>query len=428
MSFPRRIHMVGVGGIGMSALAQLLAARGVAVSGSDRSESPTMDLLRQKGIEVTIGHGALPEGIEMLIYSDAVWPDAQERREAAEKNIPQISYFEALGSVSKDMYTIAIAGTHGKTTTTGMVASILKAAGENPTAVVGSIVRDFGSNFLPGCDDLLVAEACEYRDHLLEIDANILVITNIELDHTDFFPSLAAVQDTFRAAAERVPKDGVIITNPADPNIAAILSHASASIIDYTKETVPQLSLIGAFNAMNARAAKAAAKAYKSDVPDAVVDAALAGYKGAWRRFEFKGELESGALIYDDYGHHPTEVAKTIEAAREKFPDRNIILAFHPHLFSRTRDFMDEFAKVLATADEVILAPIFPAREKPIEGITSDVLAGKIRAFGTPAEALPSLHDIYLYFAESAKLDASTLLITMGAGDIYKVGEELTDE
>ena len=209
----------------------------------------------------------------------------------------------------------------------------------------------------------------------------------------------------------------------------------SAPIVDYTKETVPKLSLIGEFNAMNARAAKAAARAYNSGLPAVsaaepssdVIDAALVQYKGAWRRFEFKGELGNGALVYDDYGHHPTEVDNTIAAARERFPGREIVVAFHPHLFSRTRDFMDEFARVLATADAVVLAPIFPAREKPIDGITSAALADKIHTLGTSAESFEDLRDVYLYFAESGKLNSNSLLITMGAGDIYKVAEELID-
>ncbi|MBI5456446.1 UDP-N-acetylmuramate--L-alanine ligase [Candidatus Kaiserbacteria bacterium] len=429
MDIPEKIYMVGIGGIGMSALAQLLQHRGKKVSGSDREESPTTMMLEKKGIRVALGHGGeIPEGTELVVYSDAVNADNPERVRAREMGLKQISYFEMLGLVSKRGLTIAVAGTHGKTTTTGMLTSILHAAGKNPTAVVGSIVKDFGSNFLPGSDELFVIEACEYRDHLLELKPEILVITNIELDHTDFFPSLAALQNTFRAAAERVPASGTIVTNPSHPNISPVLSHVRANVVDYTQEAVGHLQLIGEFNRENARAALAAALAAFPDLSQEAAVHTLSEFKGSWRRFEYKGETQSGALVYDDYAHHPTAVAKTIEAARQKYPDKRIIVAFHPHLYSRTRDLIDDFAKALSTADEVVLAPIYAAREQPIEGVTSEALAEKISTLGTSARALPSLHDVYLYFATSYKLQAtSSLIITMGAGDIYKIAEQMTD-
>ncbi len=431
--------MVGIGGIGMSALAQLLQHQGKSVSGSDREESPTTAMLAEKGIHVCIGHDEcnIPSDTELLVYSDAVNADNRERVRAREMGIKQISYFEMLGIVSKSGMTIAVAGTHGKTTTTGMLAMILKAAGKNPTAIVGSIVRNWGSNFLASDksdlsvykSDLYVIEACEYRDHLLELKPEILVITNIELDHTDFFPSLSALQNTFRAAAERVPQSGTIVTNPNSPNIIPILSHVRARIVDYTdvgSYDLPTLKVIGEFNRENARAAAAAARAAFPDIEQGSIARTLAGFKGSWRRFEYKGETANGALVYDDYAHHPTAVAKTIEAAREKFPDKKIVVAFHPHLFSRTRDLMDDFAKALATADEIVLAPVYAAREQPISGVSSDILAQKISALGTPAHSLPSLHEIYLHFTRPDTLVANTLFITMGAGDIYKVAEQIT--
>ncbi|MBI5470577.1 UDP-N-acetylmuramate--L-alanine ligase [Candidatus Kaiserbacteria bacterium] len=438
MELPEKIYMVGIGGIGMSALAQLLVSKGKDVSGSDRSESPTTELLAKKGIKVTFGHGNIPDGTELLIYSDAVWGDNPERKEAKEKGIPQISYFEALGEVSKGMRTIAVAGTHGKTTTTGMLTKILVDAGAKPTAIIGSIVKDFKSNFVAGNSDLFIVEACEYKDHLLKLSPEILVITNVEYDHTDFFPSLKEVQETFRKAAEAVSANGYIVCNPSDANLLPVLSakggsasggkNIKAKIVDYTQKAVGNLQLAGEFNRENARAALAAALAIMPDLsPEAAVKS-LSQFQGSWRRFEFKGETSGGALVYDDYAHHPTAVKKTIEMAHEKFPGKKIIVAFHPHLFSRTRDLMDGFAESLATADEVILAPIFAAREEPIEGVTSDVLAGKISFLGTPVKAFASLHEIYLHLTRSSKLEASTLLITMGAGDIYKVAEQITEE
>jgi len=427
-----RVYFVGIGGIGMSALAQFFQYQGKIVSGSDREGTPTTKLLAERDMQVWIGEDGchIPADTELLVYSDAVPVNNAERVRAREMKIPQTSYFEALGEVSKAMRTIAVAGTHGKTTTTAMLAKILQDCEKEPTAIVGSIVQDFGSNFLPGRNDLLVVEACEYREHLLELSPEILVITNVELDHTDFFPSLSALQSTFSAAVERVPKHGVIVANPSDPVVAAVLGGAHAPIIDYTSATVPELQLLGEFNAMNARAAKTAARAAFPHLQESYTDKALLDFKGAWRRFEYKGETSQGALVFDDYAHHPTAVEKTLDAAREKFPDKKILVAFHPHLYSRTRDFMEAFAHSLAKADEVVLAPIYAAREEPLEGITSEKLAEKVNALGTPARAYSSLAEVRdSLLTRSSKLEArSCLIITMGAGDIYKVAEQITEE
>lgn len=418
--------MTGIGGIGMSALAQMLARQGKEVAGSDRDESPTTELLSSKGIRVDIGQRAenIPEGTGLLIYSDAVPESNVERMRAKELGIAELSYFEALGEISKGMRTIAVSGTHGKTTTTGMLAKILQAAGKNPTAIVGSIVRDFGSNFLAGSDDLLIVEACEYRDHVLKLSPQLLVITNIELDHTDYFPTLEALQETFRTAAHSLPSEGAIIASPGSVNIAAVLAGAQARVFDYYDISVPALPLIGEFNAENARAAKLAAKVAFPDIDEALMDEALRDFKGSWRRFEYKGETPSGALVYDDYAHHPTAIAKTLEAVRAKFPDKTIVVAFHPHLYSRTRSFLKEFAAALAKADRSIIAPIYAAREEPDPSVSNQVLAEEIHRFSGKSLALDSFDEIR---DELLTLDASHLIITMGAGDIYKVAEQIAD-
>lgn len=426
MKIPRALFLVGIGGIGMSGLAQLLHARGHAVSGSDREESPATLLLGTKGIGVSIGHDQclIPADTGLLIYSDAVPSTNAERVRAKEMQIPEMSYFEALGEVSKSARTIAVSGTHGKTTTTGMLAKVLRDCEKEPTAIIGSIVRDFASNFLKGKDNLLVVEACEYRDHLLKIHPEILVITNIELDHTDYFPTLEALQDTFRKAVENVPSHGVIVTNPSDPVIAAVLGTSKAPILDYTTQSVPQLSQIGEFNRENARAAKCAARAAFPHLQEEYIDKALMGFQGSWRRFEYRGETPSGALVYDDYAHHPTAITKTVEAAREQFPDKKIILAFHPHTYSRTRSFLQDFARALATADEAFIAPIYAAREEADPAVTSEVLADVSRRLGGNTMALESfdvIRDKLLTY------DDRHLIITMGAGDIYKVAEQIAD-
>lgn len=423
----KNVYMVGIGGIGMSALAQLLVSRGVSVSGTDREESPVTEMLAKQGISIMIGHDTcnIPADTELLIYSDAVSSANVERVRAKEMSIPEKSYFEALGDISKDTTTIAVSGTHGKTTTTGMLAKILRDCDKEPTAIIGSIVRDFESNFLRGKEELLIVEACEYRDHVLKLHPNILVITNIELDHTDYFPNLEALQDTFRKAVANVPKDGAIVANPYDPVVAGVLGDARAPIIDYTTQTVPELSLIGEFNRDNARAAKAAARAAFPHLQEEYTDRALIDFKGSWRRFEYRGETPQGALVYDDYAHHPTAVQKTIEAARERYPDKKVVVAFHPHTYSRTRSFIQEFARALARADESIIAPIYAAREQADPAVTNEVLADVARRHGGNAIALESFDAIRNKLLE---YDDRHLIITMGAGDIYKVAEQIAAE
>jgi UDP-N-acetylmuramate--alanine ligase len=436
MALPQKIYMVGIGGIGMSALAQLLQTQGRKIRGSDRSESPTTDLLERHGISVEIGDpsgeldGNILDGTELLIYSDAVFPDHPVRREATEKLIPELSYFQALGDISKTMRTVAVAGTHGKTTTTGMLAKILEDAGVSPTAIVGSIVRDFESNFLApsaeaseGQARLFVVEACEYKNHLLELDPEILVITNIELDHTDFFPDIDAVIETFRKAAHKVPKHGVIIADPSSPHVAQVLAGAQARIVDYTQMAIGSLKLPGEFNRMNGRAALAAAKAAFPSLSLEAGVHSLSQFQGSWRRFEYKGETKGGATVYDDYAHHPTAVDKTILAAKEMFPGKRIVVAFHPHLYSRTKSFLDEFAGALSTADFTIVAPIFAAREKEDPTVSHRLLAQRVREMKGEAAAADTFDEIRDILEKEGP---NTIIITMGAGDIYKVAEQIT--
>ncbi|MBM3272671.1 hypothetical protein FJY94_05390 [Candidatus Kaiserbacteria bacterium] len=427
----KHVHMVGIGGIGMSALAQLYVSRGITVTGSDREASPVTALLDGQGIPVSIGHdGAIPDGTDLLVYSDAVPSEDQTRAQARQMNIPERSYFQALGEISREMATIAVAGTHGKTTTTGMLAVILEKAGKDPTAIVGSIVRDFpsragGSNFRAGSHNLLVVEACEYRDHVLQFSPRILVLTNIELDHTDYFADLAALQKTFHEAAMKIPVDGAIITDPAHPHIAPVLSGVVARVVDYTLESVPDIAQIGEFNRQNARAAKAAAKAAYPDIPDETIDEALSLFRGSWRRFEYKGETAKGALVYDDYAHHPTAIRATVEAAKEQFPGKRIVVAFHPHLYSRTKSLLPEFADALALADESVIAPIYAAREATDPAISHEVLAEEVRKRGGKSLALDSFDEIRGHLNGYGD---DTLIILMGAGDIYRLASQIVDE
>ncbi len=433
----KKAYFIGIGGIGMSALAQYFKDQGVEVTGSDREASPVTELLESKSITVVLEQKSenVPIDADVAIYSDAVPSDNPERTRATELGIPQKSYFEMLGEVSKGKKTVAVAGTHGKTTTTGMLAKILKDAGESPTAIIGSLVKDFESNYLRGDSDLFVVEACEYRDHLLELTPQILVINNLEWDHTDWFPSLQALQATFRKAIERVPTEGTIVTDVNNPNIAPLLAGAKAKVIDYTKEPSYKLQLPGEFNQMNARAAAAAARAVLSSVQhqvlnnlDEVIRTSLADFQGTWRRFEYKGKTAHGADVYDDYAHHPTAVRETLRALRAKTQGlpaskaRKIFVAFHPHLYSRTRDLLNDFATAFTDADEVLIAPIYAAREVDDGTISSAMLAELITKNGTHARAA-TFQEIEKVLATEPGADDTIML--MGAGDIYKVADRL---
>lgn len=420
----KKLHFVGIGGIGMSGLAQLCADQGAVVSGCDREASPTTELLEKNGVAVSIGHAAEHVSAEtnLLVYSDAVPEDNPERARARELGVEQLSYFGLLGKVSEGKKTVAVAGTHGKTTTTGMLTKILIDTAARPTAIVGSIVKDFQSNYVKGSGDLFVVEACEYKDHVLELSPEVLVITNLEWDHTDYFPSLEALQETFKKVVQRVPAGGTIITDPSGPNIAPVLTAATCKVIDYTQEGIYGLQLPGAFNQMNARAAAAAARVVLPDITDDAILTSLAGFQGTWRRFEYKGKTVNGAEVYDDYAHHPTAVRETLHALREKMGDAGEIwVAFHPHLYSRTRDLLDDFATAFVDANKVFIAPIYAAREVDDGSVSSGSLAERIRARGIDAQTLD--------FAGIEKAlraaPLGTTIMTMGAGDIYKVADKL---
>lgn len=424
-------YMVGIGGIGMSALAQLLTARGDRVTGSDRAESPVTELLEQKGVTVIIGQKAenVPQEVTMLIYSDAVPFEQSERMAARERGIPESSYFQMLGQVSEGFRTVAIAGTHGKTTTTGMLAAILRDAGASPTAVIGSLVRDFGSNYIEGESNLFVVEACEYQRHFLNLNPDVLIITNIEFDHTDYFKDLEDVQDAFRTIMKKVPASGFIIADTEAPNVQPLLEGLEATIIPYAEEPAYGLRLLGEFNRNNARAASAAARIIDPALTDEKIAHSLGEFHGTWRRFEHKGEF-NGAQVYDDYAHHPTAVSETLQALRDKMESEGnstgrIIALFHPHLYSRTRDLFDAFGRAFGNADEVIVAPIYGAREDDDGTVSSELLAARIVEEGTPARATDSLEDVETFVRGMAQ--PGDVVITMGAGDIYKVADALVE-
>jgi UDP-N-acetylmuramate--alanine ligase len=419
----KKVHFVGIGGIGMSGLVQLVLDHGVTVTGSDRDTSPVTELLERKGVHVMTPQVAenVPENADLVVYSDAVPEGNPERLRAGELSIEQLSYFQALGKVSEGKRTIAVAGTNGKTTTTGMLARVLKDAGASPLAIVGSIVKDFESNYLPGTSDLFIVEACEYRRHFLNLNPEVLIVTNIELDHTDYFRDLVDVQDAFRTLMERVPENGAIITDATHPNIAPLLLNVSAKVIDYTLEPAYKLRLPGDFNVMNARGAAGAARFLLPELSEETLSKSLADFHGTWRRFEYRGKTKQGAEVYDDYAHHPTAIIGTLAELRKRTTGK-LFVAFHPHLYSRTRDLFDGFSVAFKDADYTLIAPIYAARETDAGDISSELLAERITLNGTNATALDSFAAIEEALAVAGPNDT---IVTMGAGDIYKVADAL---
>ncbi len=423
----KTVHCIGIGGIGVSALARLLMHEGKRVSGSDRNASTITEALMGEGVVISIGHAAenIPVDTDLVVYSPAVRKDNPERQEALRRDIPALTYPQMLGVVSQGKRTIAVSGTHGKTTTTAMIAKILIDAGLSPTVIVGSLLAEGGSNFVAGESDIFVVEACEYCRSFLELSPHILVITNIDEDHLDYYRDLVDIQSAFRDLTQKVPNDGFVVCDPHDEKVLPVLNSVAGEVVDYSHYDLGEVvvGVPGEHNKRNARAAATAAARF--GVADASIRASLAAFRGTWRRFEYKGETKSGAQLYDDYAHHPAEIRATLQGARELFPDKKIIVAFQPHLYSRTKLLLSDFAQSFADADEVVLAPIYAAREEPIAGVSSEHLAEAMSAYHKNVVALPSLAALANHLRTRSLPD--TILITMGAGDISAVGEYIVD-
>lgn len=423
----KTVHFIGVGGIGVSAVARLMLSRGVKVSGSDRDRSLITDKLEAGGVKIFVGHQAtnMPEVCDLVVYSPAVSDNNPELVVARDRGVQALSYPEALGMISCGMRTIAVAGTHGKTTTTAMIAEVLVGAQVDPTVIVGSLLKS-GTNFIAGKSNLFVVEACEYKRSFINLTPEILVITNIDNDHLDYYGSIEGVQKAFSEMVEKVPAHGAIVCNPNDLLVAPVLLGAVARIVDYTNENlVTTLAVPGDHNIKNAKAALAVARILGVDDEEAL--RLLAQFQGTWRRMEYKGKMESGALVYDDYAHHPTEIKATLQGFRAKYPSGRIRVIFQPHLYSRTKLLLDDFARSFGDADEVIVAPIYAAREANDPAISAEILAQHIideqKVSGLRAWAMVDFLTIENYVRETEK--TNDIIITMGAGDVYRVGESL---
>ena len=361
----------------------------------------------------------------MVVFSPAISENNPELTSAKELNIPVYSYPEALGLLSKDMYTIAVSGTHGKTTTTCMIAELMIYGNLDPTVFVGGLLKKQQDNFVLGQSRYFVVEACEYKESFLNLNPNILIVLNIDNDHLDYYQNIENIQNAF---AELIAKTkNYIICDLNDKNILTAIEKAKninklAEITDYTKEKLNiKLLIPGEHNLKNAKAALGAVKLIGLEQKEA--ERILKNYAGSWRRFEYKGTIENGALIYDDYGHHPTEIKATLKGIKKYFPDKHIIVVFQPHLYSRTRILLSDFANSFTNINKVIVTDIYAAREQDDHLIHAEDLVKAINKISNNADYIKNFWEIENYLKLNS--DQDTVILTVGAGDIYKIGENI---
>ena len=457
---PVHIHFIGIGGISMSGLARLLAIRGFTVSGSDWHESDLTKELEALGIRVAIGQRAenITKDIDLVVYTAAVHSDNEEFCAAQEANIPLMPRSVLLGQIMKQYpHSVGIAGTHGKTTTTSILSVLLLAGELDPTITVGGVLDVIGGNLRIGSSDYFVAEACEYTNTFLSLYPTDVIVLNVEEDHLDFFKDINDIRASFAKYVELVPAEGTAYVNGEIEDYASLFANASCQVASYgilEGETNPndlsspytyaaanvvydnhgcgsfdfiaegkflgrvQMGLIGRHNVSNAL--PAIALALKYGVSMETIIAALPSFTGTRRRFEFKGTL-GGITIYDDYAHHPTEIKATLSSA--KCGQKRTVTVFQPHTYTRTKALLPEFAESLALSDVVVLAKIYAARETDTLGVSSQTLADEIAKKGKEVycfDTFDEIENFLLQFCEDGDL-----LITMGAGDIVKVGENL---
>lgn len=448
---PIHIHFIGIGGISMSGLAEILLEEGFTVSGSDSKESPLTKKLESEGAIIHYGQCAenISDGIDCVVYTAAINKANPELMEAVARKIPMLTRAELLGQLMKNYKTpIAVSGTHGKTTTTSMISHILLAADLDPTISVGGILKAIGGNIRVGKSETFITEACEYTNSFLHFYPKISVILNIEEDHLDFFKDLEDIRHSFHQFAALLPSDGTLIINGDIDNYQEIydgldcnvITYGSSDMLDYSASNITydekglvafdlikngkvvdhiQLSVTGDHNVLNALASIATAELLQ--IPMETIKKGILSFSGTDRRFEYKGTF-NGVTVVDDYAHHPTEIEATLHAAKN-YPHKKIWCVFQPHTYTRTKALLPEFAKALSLADHVVLADIYAARETDNLGISSANLQELISEIGTPCEYFPTFDEIENFLLENCT--QGDLLITMGAGDVVNIGEQL---
>ena len=448
---PIHVHFIGIGGISMSGLAEILLDEGFTISGSDSKESELTKHLESKGIKVFYGQKAsnIIPGINLVVYTAAIHDDNPEFAQAKAQNIPMLSRAELLGQIM-DNYekSIAVAGTHGKTTTTSMISQILLEAQTDPTITVGGILEAINGNLRVGQSEVFISEACEYTNSFLNFRPKYSIILNVEAEHLDFFKDLDEIRDSFHKFAANTLADGATIINGEIDNFSEIVDGLPQQVItygldssfDYYAENITydekacaiftamhkgqkvmdvHLNVPGKHNVSNSLAA--IALCHVMNLPKEAVIAGLLKFGGANRRFQYKGEVD-GITVIDDYAHHPTEIRATLTAAAN-YPHKRLVLVFQPHTYSRTKAFLEEFADVLSLADVIVLAEIYAAREQNTYGISSKDILSLLKKNGNEAYYFPSFEEIEKFLLQNCI--NGDLLITMGAGNVVEIGESI---
>lgn len=448
---PIHVHFIGIGGISMSGLAEILLEENFTISGSDSKESELTKHLEEMGVTVFYGQKAsnITSGINLVVYTAAIREDNPEFLRARELGLPIISRAELLGQIMDNYQnSIAVAGTHGKTTTTSMISQILLSAKCDPTITVGGILQAIGGNLRVGKSDVFISEACEYTNSFLHFYPKYSVILNVEAEHLDFFKDIHEIRRSFHQFAANTRADGAIIINGDIPDYRELTDGLAPQVISfglsehcdfYPKNVTFDEKACATFTAMHhdeevmtvtlnvpgmhnvSNALAAIALALDLNLSKEIIRDGLLAFGGANRRFQYKGCVD-GVTIIDDYAHHPTEIRATLTAAAN-YPHKRLILAFQPHTYSRTKAFLDDFADVLSMADIVVLADIYAAREKNTYGISSKDILAKLKERQTDCYYFPSFEEIEKFLLKNCM--NGDLLITMGAGDIVNVGEHL---
>lgn len=447
-----KIHFIGIGGISMSSLAEILLSRGKTVTGSDANKSATTEKLEEMGIKVAIGQRAenITDDIDLVVYTVAVGDDNPELVAARSSRAKVIDRAELVGMMMLDYdCPVSVAGTHGKTTTSSLVTEIFLQAGVDPTVSIGGMLPSIEGNYKVGGSKYFVLETCEYFDSFLKFNPHSAIILNVDKDHLDYFKTLDNIYISFHKFIQRIPSDGFVVINNEIPRLSELLEGVNTNIITYGKDNNSdwyptdikfnrlgfakytinhkgekiaeiQLRIPGMHNVYNSVAAFALAYKYGFDVENIIKG--IYNYTGTDRRFQHKGEF-NGIDVVDDYAHHPTEISATINSARG-MDIKELWIVFQPHTYTRTKALLDEFAQALSKSDKVVLADIYASREKDTGLVSSADLADKLKALGTDVVHCPGeLSEVEKYVRENCPV--GSLLITMGAGDIFKVGENL---
>lgn len=445
----RKIHFIGIGGIGMSGLARILRAQGKIITGSDMEDSELIKDLTQEGFWVTVGHqeNNIKEDLELVVYSAAIPDDNVELKTARERGIPTLTYAETLGSLTQNYETICIAGTHGKTTVTALTSLVLEAGGLDPTVLIGTKLKQFENKNVrlgraSGAKGFFVLEACEYKRAFLNYQPKMVVLTNLEPEHLDYYKDFDDYKAAFKDLIKKIPADGYLVYNADDEAVKEVVSSdAQAQKISFgvsgsadfqlkeksfwrNREKLGDLDLAvpGHHNYLNALAAMTVGMTLELK-PEKIL-AGLKQFTGSWRRFEYKGNYQ-GAMVYDDYAHHPTEIQATLEAIAEKFPEHQKIIVFQPHQYNRTKKLFNEFVKAFEKADEVIIPNIYAVRDsdEDKESISAEALVEGIKSYHPQVRYGNGLANTLLYLKKHLK--DGDVIFTMGAGDVWKVGEGL---